>query len=244
MDSLIRKLQQELQRQPDIQIQQSASWGLPVELVNVSYTTIKRTTMDILMKMILLTIQKLEISDSARIAAFLAVEPLFVEGLFDKMQNALMIEKRSGRFALTAIGVSQLQSGVYEHPPEEAQKKFYYSASHDAVLCQEPEKVLTSKVKAFRLANQQTSEVLTIDREKLHAALLSAGAEKAEGSLQAVIHTIELPEVLEKRLIPCVEFYVFNRAEALYFTRVWNTLTEQWDERLEKMLNEQSPLQK
>ncbi len=244
MDSLRKKLQQELQRQPDIQIQQSDSWGLPVELVKVSYTTIKRTTMDILMKMILLTIQKLEVSDSRRIAEFLAVEPLFVEDLFSKMQAALMIEKRSGSFALTAIGIAQLQSGVYEHPPEKSQKKFYYSASHDAIVCREPEKIFTSKVKAFRLANKQTSEVVNIDKEKLQSALLSAGAEKADGSLQAVIHTIEIPEVLEKQLIPCIEFYVFNRAEDKYFTRVWNTLTEQWDERLEKLVDEQSPLKK
>ncbi|EGQ26107.1 hypothetical protein HMPREF9372_1894 [Sporosarcina newyorkensis 2681] len=118
MDSLRKKLQKELQQQPDLQIKQSASWGLPVQLVKVPYSTIKRTTMDILMKMILLTIQKLDVTEPKIIADFLAVEPLFVKDLFEKMQRTKMIQQRKGIFELTKIGVEQLQSGVYEHPPE------------------------------------------------------------------------------------------------------------------------------
>ena len=244
MDSLRKKLQQELQQQPDIQIQQSDSWGLPVELINIPYTTIKRTTMDILMKMILLTIQKLDVSESKKIAEFLAVEPLFIENLFSKMEFARMIESRKDSYELTSVGVKQLQAGIYEHPPEKTKKKFYYSACHHAILCTEPEKVFTAKVKEFRLAKGYTSKTQLLDDEQLRKALLLADAETAEGSLQKVIDKIDAPEILENKLIPCVEFYVYNRAENSYFTRVWNTLTEEWDERLEKLIDEQAPLRK
>lgn len=244
MDSLRKRLQQELQQQPDIQIQQSDSWGLPVELINIPYTTIKRTTMDILMKMILLTVQKLDVSESKIIAEFLAVEPLFIEDLFNKMEAAQMIELRKESFELTSIGVRQLQSGVYEHPPEKAEKKFYYSACHDSILCEQPEKIFTAKVKEFRLARKFTRSAQRFDDEQLRATLLATGAEAAEGPLQKVVDKIEIPRPLDHQLIPCVEFYVYNRAENNYFTRVWNTLTEEWDERLEKLIDEQAPLRK
>lgn len=244
MESLRKKLQQELQQQPDIQIQQSDSWALPVELINIPYTTIKRTTMDILMKMILLTVQKLEVSESKIIADFLAVEPLFIENLFNKMEAAQMIELRKDRFVLTSVGVNQLQSGIYEHPPEKAEKKFYYSPCHDSILCEQPEKVFTAKVKEFRLARKFTRNAQRLDDEQLRATLLATGAETAEGPLQKVVDKIENPRTLDHQLIPCVEFYVYNRAENNYFTRVWNTLTEEWDERLEKLIDEQAPLRK
>ncbi|PIC66318.1 hypothetical protein CSV71_10790 [Sporosarcina sp. P21c] len=244
MDSLRKKLQQELLRQPDIQIQQSDSWGLPVVLITIPYTTIKRTTMDILMKMILLTVQKLDVTESKKIADFLAVEPLFIENLFNKMESAQMIELRKDRFQLTSVGVSQLQSGIYEHPPEKAEKTFYYSPCHDSILCEQPEKVFTAKVKEFRLAKKFTRSPQRLDDEQLRATLIATGAEAAEGPLQKIVDKIEIPQSLANQFIPCVEFSLYNRTENSYFTRVWNTLTEEWDERLEKLIDEQAPLRK
>ncbi|ARK21142.1 hypothetical protein CSV69_10965 [Sporosarcina sp. P26b] len=244
MDSIRKKLQQELQRQPDIQIQQSDSWGLPVELINIPYTTSKRTTMDILMKMILLTIQRLEVSESKKIAEFLAVEPLFVENLFSKMEASRMIEWRKENVELTSIGVKQLQAGVYEHPPKKEENKFYYSAYHNSILCQQPEKIFTAKVKEFRLAKKYSSKAQALTDDQLRIALLAADAETAEGTLQKVIDKIEIPQILDSQLIPCIEFYLYDRSEKKYFTRVWNTLTEEWDECLEQIIDEQAPLRK
>ncbi|WP_342536254.1 hypothetical protein [Sporosarcina sp. FSL K6-3508] len=242
MDSLRKKLQKELQQQPDLQIKQSASWGLPVQLVKVPYSTIKRTTMDILMKMILLTIQKLDVTEPKTIADFLAVEPLFVKDLFEKMQRTKMIQQRKGIFELTKIGVEQLQSGVYEHPPEKNEKNFYYSLSHREIVCEEKENILTAKVPPFRLAKKQVHDVENLDRELLRIVLLSVETETSEGSLQMVVDKIETPIQLADKLIPCMEFLVYNRVEKVYFTRVWNTLTEQWDEVLEKYIEEMDPL--
>ncbi|WP_313237751.1 hypothetical protein [Sporosarcina ureae] len=242
MDSLRKRLQRELEQQPDIQIQQSDSWGLPVELINIRYTTIKRTTMDILMKMILLTIQKIEVSESNRIADFLAVEPLFVENIFLKMQRSQMIELHAGSFELTKIGVSRLQSGIYEHPPKKREMKFYYSGCHNAIVCQQRENVLTTKIKTFRLAKNHMKKSDTLADEQMRTALHSITAELPEDALQEVINTIEPSQRIGTQLIPCVEFYLFNRTENKYFTRVWNTLTEEWDELLENLIDEQDPL--
>ncbi|PID01949.1 hypothetical protein CSV67_11415 [Sporosarcina sp. P2] len=244
MDLLRKKLQQELEQQPDIHIQQSDSWGLPVELIKIPYTTIKRTTMDILMKMILLTIQRLDVSEPKVIADFLAVEPLFIENLFNKMEAAQMIKLRKDSFELTSVGVNQLQSGIYEHPPEKAEKKFYYSPCHNSILCEQPEKVFTARVKEFRLAKKFPRSLQELDYEQLRVTLLATRVEVTEGSLQNVVDKIEIPQKLENQHIPCVEFYVYNRAENSYFTRVWNTLTEEWDEHLEKLLDDQAPLRK
>ncbi|ARD47757.1 hypothetical protein [Sporosarcina sp. P33] len=239
VDSLRKKLQQELEKQSDIQILRSDSWGLRVDVLTITYTTVTRTVMDILMKMILLTIQKLEVSDSKMIAEFLAVDPLFAENLFRKMQAGKMIELRKGHFELTGIGAAQLQSGIFEHPPEKEERKFYYSVCHDKILCEEPEKVFTSKLKPFRLAAEQKNKAAALEDEQLRTALLAAGAEAAEGSLQKVVVHIDNPQVTMNQQIPCVEFYVFNRTENSRFTRVWNTLTEEWDEQLEKLIDEQ-----
>ncbi|AXH99988.1 hypothetical protein DV702_09800 [Sporosarcina sp. PTS2304] len=244
MDSLQKKLQREIQQQADIQIQQSDSWGLPIEIVSIPYTTIKRTTMDILMKMILVTVQKLEVSKPQMIADFLAVEPLFVEDLVRRMENAQLVEQRKQIYRLTKKGVRQLQAGVYEHPPEKKMKKLFYSPFHNKLLSGIQEDVQEKKIKKFRLITKHRNGAERLAHEHLRTALLLAGAEEAEGPLQIVIEKIEVPVTLETQLVPCVEFYVYNRAEDRYYTRVWNTLTEQWDERLENVIDELDPLKK
>ncbi|PIC64554.1 hypothetical protein CSV79_06250 [Sporosarcina sp. P13] len=244
MDSLRKKLQREIQQQTDIQIQQSDSWGLPIDLVKIPYTTIKRTTMDILMKMILLTVQKLEVSKPKMIAEFLAVEPLFVEDLFTRMEVTNMIEQRKRIYRLTKVGIEQLQSGIYEHPAKKKDTNFYYSSYHDSILSQYGEGPRNEKLKPFRLATKQQNGAEDLPKEQLRTALLQAGVEEAEGSLQIVIDKIGIPMTMESQYIPCVEFYVYNRTEDRYYTRVWNTLLEQWDERLEKLIDELDPLKK
>lgn len=42
--------------------------------------------------------------------------------------------------------------------------------------------------------------------------------------------------------IPCLEYIVYNESDDLFFARVWNTLTDRWDEVLEEQLNEKERL--
>ncbi|EGQ26106.1 hypothetical protein HMPREF9372_1893 [Sporosarcina newyorkensis 2681] len=127
-------------------------------------------------------------------------------------------------------------------PLKKNEKNFYYSLSHREIVCEEKENILTTKVPPFRLAKKQVHNVENFDRELLRIALLSVETETSEGSLQMVVDKIETPIQLADKLIPCMEFLVYNRVEKVYFTRVWNTLTEQWDEVLEKYIEEMDPL--
>lgn len=242
MDALRKKLQREILQQADVEIKQSAQWGLPIERVKIPCTTIKRTTMDILMKMILLTVQKLDVSQPKKIAEFLAVEPLFVEDLCERMQVTEMIEYRRRAFRLTKVGIAQLQSGIYEHPPERQEKGFFYSSTHDALWC--PARLEWEEETPFRLATKRKNGAESVSQESLRTALLQAGVEEAEGSLQVVIDKIEKPITQDDQLVPCLEFYVYSRTEDSYYTRVWNTLLERWDERLETLIDELDPLLK
>ncbi|WP_301108108.1 hypothetical protein [Sporosarcina sp.] len=241
MDSLQKKLQREIQQQPNLQIEKSASWGLPVEVVNISYTTIKRTTMDILMKMMLMTIDKLPIADPKRIAEFLAVDSLFAEDLLGKMKRADMVKERKDVLELTAKGIEQLQSGIYEQPPEQKEIIMYYSSCHENILCEEKEELLQKKIEPFHLAKKQTHKLKDLDEETLRNALLSAEVEMSEGTLQIVLDKIDAAAHISKQLIPCIEFSVYNHVEDMRFTRVWNTLLDQWDEQLEKLIDQEKP---
>lgn len=242
MDSLQKKLQREIQQQPNLQIEKSASWGLPVELVNISYTTIKRTTMDILMKMMLLTIDKLPIADPKMVAEFLAVDSLFAEDLLGKMKRADMVRERKEVLELTQQGMNQLQSGIYEQPPEHKDIIMYYSACHQKILREEKEDIIKTKIEPFRLAKKQAHKMNDLNEETLRSALLSVGVEMSEGPLQIVLDEINKAVHISNQLIPCIEFAVYNRAEDMRFTRVWNTLLDQWDEQLEKLIDQEKPL--
>lgn len=39
--------------------------------------------------------------------------------------------------------------------------------------------------------------------------------------------------------IPCQEFRIYNKEQDIFYARVWNTWLEQWDDRLDKQIEEQ-----
>lgn len=241
LSDLQRTLERELKQQKGIRIIRSSSWGLPVDKIHVVYTTVKRTTMDILMKMILLTAEKLDVSSPAAVADFLAVDPLFTENLCNKMLRADMIKKEQDGFSLTAAGRRHLEEGTFEHPPETDEKIFIYSSCHQAILCEDEGEAFAGSSKRFRLAPQDEENKLEI--KAVRSALEQSQAECPEYVLQTVIDQIENPVFMEENLTECFEFYLYNEEENIYFTRVWNPLTGQWDEQLEKMIDEKDPLQ-
>lgn len=237
-----KQLERELKQQKNIRIIRTDRWGLPVQKISTEYTTVKRTAMDILMKMILLTAEKLDVSNPAVIADFLAVDPLFTEDLCNKMRRTNMIKKEKDRFRLTVDGKQRLQEGMYEHPPESHEKIFIYSPCHEAILCEYNEENFAASSKRFRLAQDDGKQMA--DAAAVRSALEQSHAECGEDVLQTVIDEVAKPAVLAEQLAECLEFYLYNESEKIYFTRVWNSLIEQWDEQLEKMINDKDPLPK
>ena len=64
------------------------------------------------------------------------------------------------------------------------------------------------------------------------------GVESGEGNVQTVVSNIVSVSDIQIDLIPCIEFQLYNVVEDIFYARVWNTLSEHWDETLEAQLNE------
>ena len=242
MEGLPKKLRDELLRQPDVEILETDTWGLPVQLIKLTYTTVKRAKMDVLMKMILISIQKMAITSADDMAALLSVEPLFARHMTERLQASAMIQKNDDGFMLTELGIERLQSGIFEHPPEPDEKNFYYSPVHHAFYGMEREAEFSGDLSTYRWAQQNAKPADSLEQSVLADALREAGIEASEAALQIVIDHVDPPELLEEKLAPCIEFHLLNQTEDRRYTRVWNTFLNQWDETLEEQINDHGPL--
>ena len=239
MDELKGRLMKELQHDFNVKIIDSLSWSLPVHSIEISYQTVKRTKMDILMKMMLISFQKAEIASAEELSDILLVEQLFINELVNTMSRTGLIEKRGGSFALTEAGEQQLENGVYEHEPESGTKKALYSPHHEAFLSGELTKDNYEEKEIYRhQAEFHDWTVTSIEERAVLNALKTMAIESGEGNVQVVVSEIISVSDLNISLVPCLEFLLYNEAEDLFYARVWNTLSEHWDETLETQLND------
>src|SRR4051812_23907038 len=112
MDKLEKHLHSILLENPDIQIKKSARWSLEVLSYDVSFSRVKRSKMDILMKMMLLTFGQAEIRRAANLSELLLVEELFITDLLKKMQRMGLIKLEKQSYNLTSKGDEQLKTGI------------------------------------------------------------------------------------------------------------------------------------
>jgi len=238
LHALQKKLKQDLLKQPNLEIQGIDTWGLPMNRIELSYMTVKRTKMDVLMKMIMIIVQKMNISSPEQISTFLNVEPVFVEGIMNRLQLTTMIAKDETNFSLTETGLERLQAGVYESPPEQGKKRFIYSPCHQEILGDERDFNAVEKIKIYRYREQTLHSATSLNQEQLTEALQTAEVESSEEARQVVITHIDPPKLIEGKLVPCIEFSILNKQEQSRFTRVWNTLLGEWDEALENQIAE------
>ena len=119
MDKLEKRLRSDLLKNPAVQIRKTASWQIPVLTYSSAFHRVKRSQMDILMKMMLLTFGQAPIRRAANLAELLLVEELFIEDLLKKMLRMGLIRLDNGGYVLTAKGEGQLKSGVMEEELEE-----------------------------------------------------------------------------------------------------------------------------
>ncbi|WLV25117.1 hypothetical protein QR721_02425 [Aciduricibacillus chroicocephali] len=242
MDKLVSKLQAELQKQSDVEILANASWSLPIELHQLSFNTVKRTTMDVLMKMILITVQKMDINSAKELASFLSVEPIFAEDLIRRMQIAEMINKDEDVYQLTELGKSRLESGIYEHPPEQEEKKLFYSPCHGEYIGGERELDSVEQTSIYRWAGVFKTDGEELEETQLITTLQTESELDADNT-QVVIKSVEKPNKLADYAVPCIEFLLINKLEERRYTRVWNTFLDRWDIQLEKQIEEQGMLE-
>ena len=239
MNELKGRLTKELQHDFNVKIMDSLSWSLPFHSIEIGYQTVKRTKMDILMKMMLISFQKAEIASAEELSDILLVEQLFINDLVSKMSRTGLIEKRGGSFALTEAGDQQLENGIFEHEPERGTTTALYSPHHGAFLGGDLTKGTYEEKKIYRhQAELDDWAVTSIEDAVVLNALKTMAIESGEGNVQVVVSEIISVSDLKINLVPCLEFRLYNEAEDLFYARVWNTLSEHWDETLETQLND------
>ncbi|WHT48028.1 hypothetical protein QNH10_18595 [Sporosarcina thermotolerans] len=91
--------------------------------------------------------------------------------------------------------------------------------------------------KAYRYA-EEFRHVNKISEAEWRAALDQIDATSVEGDAQKVVHAISSVNELQRISVPCLEFQLHQTAEDRLFARVWNTMTSQWDEKLEVQVME------
>lgn len=239
MDGLKKRLTKELEQNLNVKIMKSLSWGLPVHSIEIVFETVKRTKMDILMKMILICFQKGQIAKLEEISDLLRVEVLFVRDVIDKMIHANMIENKADFYELTNIGVQQLEIGLFEHEPEERTEEMLYSPYHQVFLKGKQQDIGTEDLKDYRYKDVFDAwKIESLKDDVLIDALKETGIESDAGNAQITVSKIIATTDIEIDRIYCLEFHLYNKKEDILYARVWNTLTSEWDAVLEEQLNE------
>ena len=238
MEDLKTRLTRELQQDFNVKVLDSVSWALPTQLISINFQTVSRTKMDILMKMMLLTFQKTKSATIDNLGEILLVEPLFIQDLVEKMLRSRMIEKNGDAFALTDIGIQQLESGIYEHEPETNSTERIYSPCHQSFLKGEMDSRFSLKTSYRYQDDFPEWEVAYLEEVELFKAIKDVGIESNKATIQTVVTAIESTSVVKDMSVFCIEFRLYNKAEDTIYARVWNTLLGHWDEIIEAQLNE------
>ncbi|MFJ8065732.1 hypothetical protein ACIQYS_13965 [Psychrobacillus sp. NPDC096426] len=240
-----KRLKNELQQNNKVKIVHSSRWSLPIHSIEVEYTPVKRMKMDVLMKMMLIAFQKAEITEAEQLSELLLVEQLFVEDLIDIMGRTGLIEKKDSLFSLTVKGSRQLENGIFEEEQDMESLIVLYSVSHESFLNGDIKPAMDGEAElvTYRYVEEGYLDAeLSFKNEQVIDALQTKGVEEKEGDVQVVISEIQSTTELYVDDIPCLEFILHNKEEDLLYARVWNTLLERWDEKLENELNEKERL--
>jgi predicted transcriptional regulator len=234
MDALEKRLRDELLRKPNVKLLETVKWTLPIQLFDIEYETVKRTKMDILMKMLLVAFRTSRFSSAEELSDMLVVEPLFITDIIDRMKRAGMIVKSDGGYTLTEIGKQRLEAGIYVHPPEKEEATVQYSATHGAFFVGE---LPDGTGESYRHAADDR-KLKEMSDDEWRGALDQLNVAYEEGDVQLVVDAITSVKELERSAIPCFEFRLHQTSEDRLFVRVWNTMTSEWDETLETHLLE------
>ncbi|WP_422122474.1 hypothetical protein DHX103_11775 [Planococcus sp. X10-3] len=233
MEELIKKLGASAAQNPDVSIRNTAVWRLPIVVVDVSYDRVKRLKMDILMKMLLFAFQQSEIRRAATLAEMLSVEELFISDLIDKMQRTGLTLLGKKGYVLTPKGYDYLEKGIFEEALDGGQAQIFYSAVHDDYRLVEDERPPADEgLAVYRYAVEKSAE-----REPM-LELLAKEMDSTEENFQILVSGISDFEELDTDYVACIEFQLYDQKQDVFFARVWNGGTREWDETLEKQIEE------
>jgi hypothetical protein len=240
MDKIKKKLRSKLLENPAVTIDRADIWHIPVITYSVAFHRVKRSKMDILMKMMLLTFEQAQIRRAANLSELLLVEELFIEDLLKKMQVMGLISLDKGSYKLTSRGQEQLKTGVMEEEMEAESAVLTYSPLHDKIWPGMTESLPESdeELLLYRYADDEN----LLDEDRILQVLAERDTGVEEDGFQTVVAAVNSFDQQEVEQVPCLEFLLYNKEQDIYYARVWNTWLGRWDETLEKQIEEKERL--
>ncbi|WP_223292247.1 hypothetical protein [Salipaludibacillus neizhouensis] len=234
----MNRLRAGLLENPAVVIKETAVWHVPVKIFDTSFTRVKRSKMDILMKMMLIAFEKTDIRRAANITEMLLVEELFVADLMEDMQRRGLIHLEKSIFKLTRKGREQLESGIIEEALDEEGAELYYSVTHDDFWPKtrnESMPDLDEEGSAYRYEHAKEH----VDEARILEVLSKQQNRLDEKGFQTVVADVHRFETRTIESVPCLEFQLYNKEQDIFYARVWNTWLERWDDKLEKQIEEE-----
>lgn len=234
-----QRLMRELQQNRHVKIVKSTDWCIPIRTIEVTYEPIRRSTMDVLMQMLLISMQEAKFQNVQELSELLLVDPLFIEDLVSLMSRVRLIEQSEGFYTLTPKGQQQLARGIFEEELEVETATLLFSPCHQAILPAGEEDIeeFDELPAPYRYVDKEAEQQEQFDEAMLLIALQQE--EQEASSSQKIIETIVTSEAKQINDIPCLEFLLYDKDQDIIYVRVWNTLLNKWDEELERQLTDQ-----
>lgn len=238
MDELKKRLTKEIGQDLQVQIKHSQIWNLPIDVLKVDFETVRQTKMDVLMKMLLIAFREAEFSEVGEISEVLLVESIFIENIIEKMQRAGLIEKEQSIFRLTDKGSAQLKAETFIEQPEEGTENLLYSPCHSKLLPGELDESGEDEYEDYRFYDNYSDwDVDSIRINDIQDRLQALIPVSETPNVQTVISEIHSVTPIISEVIPCLEFHLYHKEKDIFYARVWNTLLNEWDEKLEGQIN-------
>ncbi len=235
----------ELQQNRHIKIVKTDEWCIPIRTVEVTYEPVRRSTMDVLMTMLLMSIQEADFANAQELSELLLVDPLFIEDLVSKMTRVNLIVQTEGFYRLTSKGQQQLERGIFEEELDAEMANLYYSPCHLAFLAVDEDNMeeYDDLPELYRYVDEEAEKQEHFEEARLIEALQQEDEEKAgAGASQKIIAKIVQTDAKQINDSPCLEFVLHDKEQEIVFARVWNVLLNQWDSHLEQQLIEKEQL--
>lgn len=244
MSKLQQRLIRELQQNRNIKIVKTDEWSIPIRTVEVTYEPVRRSTMDVLMTMLLISIQEADFANAQDLSELLLVDPLFIEDLVSKMSRVSLIEQKEGFYRLTSKGQQQLERGIFEEELDVEMANLYYSPCHLAFLAVDEDNMeeYDDLPELYRYVDEEAEKQEQFEEAMLIEALQQED-DKEAGASQKIIAKIVQTDAKQINDSPCLEFVLHDKEQDILFVRIWNTLLNQWDSHLEQQLTEKEQLE-
>ncbi|QDQ00322.1 hypothetical protein FOH38_07250 [Lysinibacillus fusiformis] len=242
MSKLQQRLTRELQQNRHLKIVKSNEWCIPIRTVEVTYEPIRRSTMDVLMKMLLISMQEADFQNAQELSELLLVDPLFIEDLVSLMSRVRLIEHREDFYRLTSKGEQQLERGIFEEELDVETATLLFSPCHSVFLPIGEDRIeeYDELPEPYRYVDKEAEQQEQFEEAMIITALQR---EKEESTTsQTLIETIVNTEAKQINDISCLEFILHDKEQDIVYARVWNTLLNQWDSTLEQQLSEKEQL--